>query len=185
MSLNSDKYQRAVGDLSAVVDAVPAGNWSAPSPCAGWTARELIGHLIGGFQRVSSVETGFHPGHDESPDSAGDDPAGAYAAARDAALGVLTEENLAKNVQSPMGEIPLDQQVGMFSTPDVLIHTWDLARAVGIEVKLDADLVQETYAALLPLDEMIRAAGVFGPKVETPAGADPQTALLCFTGRQP
>jgi hypothetical protein len=32
-----------------------------------------------------------------------------------------------------MGQIPLDQQVGRFSTPDVLIHTWDLAKAAGID----------------------------------------------------
>lgn len=73
----------------------------------------------------------------------------------------------------------------MFSTPDVLIHTWDLAWAAGIDVKLDGDLVRETYDALLPMDAMIRAANVFGPKVEPPAGADLQTTLLCFTGRQP
>jgi hypothetical protein len=40
------------------------------------------------------------------------------------------------------GQIPLDQQVGMFSTPDRLIHTWDLAKAAGIDVNLDADLLQ-------------------------------------------
>lgn len=185
MSQNSDKYRRAVADLSAVVDAVPADKWSDPSPCAGWAARHVVGHLMGGFQRISAVETGPSVEPEDPAAVAGDDPAAAYAEARDRALRVLSEENLAKNVQSPMGEIPLDQQVGMFSTPDVLIHTWDLAKAAGIEVKLDADLLQETYGALLPMDEMIRIAGVFGPKVEPPAGADLQTTLMCFTGRQP
>jgi len=184
VSENSDKYRRAVADLSAVVDAVPADRWSAPSPCAGWTASHLVGHLIGGFQRISAVETGPVPEPDPAT-AAGDDPAAAYAEARDQALGVLTDENLAKKVESPMGPISLDQEVGMFSTPDVLIHTWDLARAAGIAVELDADLVRETYGALLPLDAMIRTPAVFGPKVEPPADADLQTTLLCFTGRQP
>ena len=131
------------------------------------------------------METGPSVEPEDPAAVAGDDPAAAYAEARDRALRVLTEENLPRNVQSPMGEIPLDQLVGMFSTPDVLIHTWDLAKAARIDVKLDADLLQETYGALLPMDEMIRMPGVFGPKVEPPAGADLQTTLMCFTGRQP
>jgi uncharacterized protein (TIGR03086 family) len=185
MSANSDKYRRAVAGFSAIVDAVPADKWAAVSPCADWTAREVVGHVIGGSQMVSGVVTGHTPDFSNPTGAAGDDPAASYSKARDLALGALTEDNLAKNVQSPMGEIPLDQQIGMFSTPDVVIHTWDLAKAVGIDVKLDADLVQEIYDALLPIDEMIRAPNVFGPKVEPPAGADLQTTLMCFTGRQP
>jgi uncharacterized protein (TIGR03086 family) len=185
VSDNSEKFRRAVAGMSAVVEAVPIDEWSASSPCAEWTAGHVVGHVIGAFHRVSAVETGTSFGPDDHVVAVGDDPAAAYAEARDRALGVLTEDNLAKNVQSPMGQIPLDQQVGMFSTPDVLIHTWDLAKAVGIDVKLDAGLVQETYDALLPMDDMIRMAGVFGPKVEPPPGADLQTTLMCFTGRQP
>jgi hypothetical protein len=60
-----------------------------------------------------------------------------------------------------------------------------LAKTAGIDVKLDPALVDEVYNALLPIDAMIRMPNVFGPKVEPPAGADPQTLLICFTGRQP
>jgi uncharacterized protein (TIGR03086 family) len=184
-SSNTDKYRRAIAGFSAVVDAVPAEMWSASSPCEGWTARDVVGHVIGGTQMISAVATGLAPDFSDPAAAAGDDPATAFAKARDLALGALTEENLAKLVHGPIGEIPLDQHVGMFSTPDVLIHTWDLAKAAGIEVQLDAGLVRETYDALLPIDEMIRMPNVFGPKVEPPAGADPQTILMCFVGRQP
>jgi uncharacterized protein (TIGR03086 family) len=185
MSANSDKYRRAVAGFSAVVDAVPAESWSAVSPCAGWTARHVVGHVISGSRMISTVGSGQSPEFGDPVAAAGDDPAAAYAKARDLALGALSEDNLTKPVQSPMGEIPLDQQIGMFSTPDVLIHTWDLATAAGIDVKLDPELVQETYDALLPIDAMIRMPNVFGPKVEPPPGADLQTTLMCFTGRQP
>jgi uncharacterized protein (TIGR03086 family) len=183
MSESSEKYRRAVSGLTAVVEGVPTDRWSAPSPCEGWTAAHVVGHVVAGFHRVAAAA-----GPSEAPEqteAAPADPAAAYAAARDRALAVLTEENLAKTVQSPAGEMPLDQMVGMFSTPDVLIHSWDLAKAAGINVTLDPDLVRETYGALLPIDAMVRAAGVFGPKVEPPEGADPQTTLICFTGRQP
>jgi uncharacterized protein (TIGR03086 family) len=185
MSENSEKYGRAVDGFSAVVDAMPADKWSAKAPCEGWTARHIIGHVIGGSQMISTVQTGEPPDFSDAEKSAGDDPAASYKKARDLALGTLTPENLAKTVESPMGPMPLDQMIGMFSTADVLIHTWDLAKTAGIDVKLDPALVDEVYNALLPIDAMIRMPNVFGPKVEPPAGADAQTLLICFTGRQP
>ncbi len=36
-----------------------------------------------------------------------------------------------------------------------------------------------------PLDELLRASGQFGPKVELPDDADVQARLLAFIGRDP
>lgn len=185
MNDSAEKYRRAVRGLSSVVEAVPADGWYTPSPCAGWTARQVVGHVIGGLRAVAAVEDGPPPDPDDPGVLAGGDPAAAFAAARDRALDVLTEDNLGRALAGPVGTIMLEQKVAMFSTPDVLIHTWDLARAAGIDVQLDPALVRETYAAHLPMDAMLRSQHVFGPRVECPEGADPQTALLCFTGRSP
>ena len=35
------------------------------------------------------------------------------------------------------------------------------------------------------MDEVLRASGHYGPKVEVPADADEQTRLIAFTGRHP
>jgi hypothetical protein len=80
--------------------------------------------------------------------------------------------------------MPAEQLIGRMISSDVLIHTWDLARAVGGDERLDADAVTGTYSGLKPMDAMIRMPGVFGPKVTPPEGADEQTELLCFLGRQ-
>ena len=184
MSVNSDKYRRAVEGFSAVLDAVPADGWSAQSPCKEWTAKHVVGHVIGGSQMISAARTGETPNY-EPLDAAGDDPAAAYAAARQAALDTLTDEYLTKTIQSPMGEMPLDHMIGMILTNDVLIHTWDLARAVGTEVTLDPQLVEDAYNGLQAVDAMIRQDRIFGPKVEPPSDADMQTKLIAFTGRTP
>jgi uncharacterized protein (TIGR03086 family) len=185
MSDNSDKYRRAVEGFSAVVDKVPADKWSAPSPCSGWTAAHVVGHVIGGSQMISAAQTGEEPNFADPLGAAGDDPAASYAAARELALSTLTEEYLNKQVQSPFGEVPLDQMIGMILTNDVLIHTWDLAKAAGVDVTLDPQLAEEAYNGLQPMDAMVRSDRVFGPKVEPPADADIQTKLICFTGRTP
>ena len=34
-------------------------------------------------------------------------------------------------------------------------------------------------------DEQLRSGGQFGPRVEVPEDADPQTQLIAFSGRRP
>ena len=186
MSENSEKYRRAVSDFSKVVDAVPADKWVSVSPCEGWTAKHVIGHVIGGMQVISASQTGEPPQFGDPIAAAGDDPVRNYTAARDLALESLTEENLAKTVDGPGGgQMQLDQLIGMILANDVLIHTWDLAKAVGVEAKLDPELCEAALQAIEPMEEMVRQPSVFGPRVEPPADADAQTRLICFTGRQP
>jgi hypothetical protein len=65
----------------------------------------------------------------------------------------------------------------------VLVHTWDLARAVGGDEQLDAAAVAGAYDGLKPMDAMIRRPGVFGDKIER-SDVDMQTEFLAFLGRE-
>jgi hypothetical protein len=75
--------------------------------------------------------------------------------------------------------------VDMLVTPDVLIHTWDLARATGLDERLDEHIAAQTLIGMQPMDEALRASGHYGPRVKESAEADIQARLLAFTGRQP
>ena len=74
--------------------------------------------------------------------------------------------------------------IGRFICSDVLVHTWDVARATGGDETLDADAVTGSFAGLKPMDAMIRMPGVFGPKLEAAEGASEQDQFLAFIGRQ-
>ena len=84
-----------------------------------------------------------------------------------------------------VGEHRFDNAVGQFVLGDVLIHTWDLARAAGLDETLDPQLVHDTLVGIEPLDAILRSSGQYGPRVEAPPGADEQTMLIAFTGRKP
>jgi hypothetical protein len=71
--------------------------------------------------------------------------------------------------------MPAGQIIGRFVTMDLLVHIWDLARAVGADERLDEDSVGHAYEALKPMDAMIRQPNVFGLKLDPPPGADLQT----------
>jgi uncharacterized protein (TIGR03086 family) len=91
---------------------------------------------------------------------------------------------LAKEMDGPTGKMAVGEIINRFVAMDVLVHTWDLAHTVGADEHLDEEAVRQAYEALKPMDAMIRQPGVFGPKVEPPAGADLQTEFLCFLGRR-
>ena len=86
-------------------------------------------------------------------------------------------------VTLPFGEMTAKDGFG-FPLGDLLIHTWDLARAVGADDHLLSEACSVVYANLEPIDALIRAPGFFGPKLEPAADADAQDRLLAFVGRK-
>ena len=83
------------------------------------------------------------------------------------------------------GRHSVEDAIATFFLGDVLIHTWDLARATGLDEALDADEVHRMFEGIEPYDEMLRASGQYGPRVEVSDDADEQTKLIAFMGRQP
>jgi uncharacterized protein (TIGR03086 family) len=75
--------------------------------------------------------------------------------------------------------------MSMFGLGDVLVHTWDLARATGLDDTLDPDEVHRFLTAMEPMDEMMRKGTAFGDRIDVADNADEQTRLIAFTGRQP
>ena len=83
-----------------------------------------------------------------------------------------------------LGDVPVPEAVSRFYTADVFMHTWDLATATGQPHGMDQDLAAETLAGMEPMDQMLRASGQYGAKVEVPADADPVSRLMGFVGRR-
>lgn len=79
-------------------------------------------------------------------------------------------------------EVPLAMIVDGL-TRDLVIHTWDLARAVGGDERLPDDLVAVATAAMADVGPDQRIPGLYGQIVESPPGADAQTRLLALSGR--
>ncbi|MGB6208974.1 hypothetical protein [Mycobacterium sp.] len=69
-------------------------------------------------------------------------------------------------------------------TRDVLVHTWDLARAVGADDRLDARWCEHFYAALSSDPLALNASGMFGAPVAV-GDDDVQSKLLARLGRKP
>ena len=181
MSEAVDRYTRLADQFGARVEAAADDAWSNPSPCEGWTARDVVAHVVNGQRRIAAGLTGGEPS-EMRPD---EDPKDAYRSSYSALKAALQDESkLQETFESPLGPMPVEAFLGRILATDVLVHTWDLARAVGGDERLDEEAVAGAYSGLKPMDAMIRQPGVFGPKVEPPGGADLQTEFLCFLGRR-
>ena len=174
----------AVTPAPSPTACVAPATGTAPAPVAGWTACDVVRHLVEwfpGFLEAGS-EVRLPPGP-----SVDDDPVAAWQAPADAVQVVLDDPATASRMLSNphIGEVPLDQAIDRFYTADVFMHTWDLARATGQDDRLDPALCADLLAGMEPIDELLRQSGQYGPKVAVPDDADVQTRMLGFIGRDP
>jgi uncharacterized protein (TIGR03086 family) len=175
-----ERATRLVRAFDDRVRAVPPDCWSNPAPCEGWTARDVVTHVGNNLFGITAGLTGGEP----RQISADEDVLSGWDAAREQFLGALPSADLSTDLPGPFGPMPAEQLIGQLIATDVLVHTWDLARAVGGDEQLDPAAVSGAYSGLKPMDELIRRPGVFGPKIDAPADADEQTTFLCFLGRR-
>ncbi len=176
-----DRYRQVASGFDAAVIAATPEKWEAQSPCEQGKARDVVAHVVAGHRGViASVRGG-----ESKPLGADEDPRRAWEEAS-RTIGDITADPaaLAKEIDGPTGKMPAGQIIGRFVTMDLLVHTWDLARAIGADERLDEESVRHAYEALRPMDEVIRQPNVFGPKLEPPPGADLQTEFLYFLGRR-
>jgi uncharacterized protein (TIGR03086 family) len=183
MSEISDRYRKVAAQFTARVTAVPEGAWNNPAPCEGWVARDVVRHLVEWMPSLFfdgwSLASPVTPSVDE-------DPAGAWTAVCEAIQKALDDPEIAsREADIRPGRYGFAQAVDMFGTPDILVHTWDLARATGLDETLDPDEVRRLFRDMEPYDDVLRESGQYGARVEVPDEADEQTKLIAFTGRRP
>jgi uncharacterized protein (TIGR03086 family) len=181
MSQVQDSYRLVSSGFDAAVAAVSPEQWAAQSPCERWTARDVVAHVVEGHRGViANVKGG-----DSGPFGADEDPKGAWEQASQGIDQITGDPELvSKVVDGPTGKMAAGDIISQFVTMDLLVHTWDLARTVGVDEHLDEDSVRQAYEDLKPMDAMIRQPNTFGPKLDPPENADIQTEFLYFLGRR-
>jgi uncharacterized protein (TIGR03086 family) len=183
MSEPAERYRKVAAAFTDRVRAVPPDRWDDPAPCEGWVARDVVRHLVewlpAFFFTTWGIEAPAIPSVDE-------DPVAAWLALDRTIQGALDDPEVAGSERDTrMGRASFEATIDTICTGDVLIHTWDLARATGLDERLDPDEVHRMLVAAEPMDEALRSSGHYGPRVEVPHDADEQSRLLAFLGRHP
>lgn len=180
-------FVRALDGFEAVLMATPRDRWLSPSPCEGWCAVDVAGHVIAGLMVVEARAAGRSlPATDPDwRDVAGEDPVASWRAARSDMMAVLNPDALARRIRLGFGqEVTLGEWLEQYPL-ELLVHTWDLAQATGQSVVLDPDLVGPALESARRFAPQGREAGMLGPERPVADDADNQARLLAVFGRNP
>ena len=186
-SRSGQLFDEGLGFFTAIITQLSEDDWDRPTPCAGWTVRDVLGHLATSTSVAISIMQGRPP---TWPDAArpGDlvegDPVGFWRGTVVRARDVLRHADLARVVETPLGRTVADDLA--IPVIDLYVHAWDLGAAAGIAVQIPADVIDYAHAYIDPLpDDMVRGEGrAFGPQTPVPAGATPTERVIAWTGRR-
>jgi uncharacterized protein (TIGR03086 family) len=183
----ADLYTRCDAAFTARLHAVE-GRWAAPTLLPGWDVRALVQHIVVEERWAPPLFAGMtieEVGDLAEGDQLVPDPlTGAADASKNALAAVLDEGALERTVHLSFGDLPAAEYARQLAA-DHLVHAWDLARALGVDDRLDADAVQTVLEWFGTTEDLYRELGVIGPRVPVPDDADEQAQLLARFGRQP
>jgi uncharacterized protein (TIGR03086 family) len=176
-----DFFGRAVGQLS------PA-DWERDSPCSGWRALDVLGHVGQATRFGTALLQGTRP--DWSPV----EPPGAlvegapetwWTGLSGPAAAALSGVDLTQEVDSPAGRRSIGDGLS-FPALDLYIHGWDVARSGGVDLVIPAEAIEFAHTVIDPVPEdRIRNGRVFAAARPAPPDATDSEAFLAWTGRDP
>lgn len=137
-----DLDRRAALGTAALIDATSLGQYAAPTPCADWTVRDLLTHLIAGNVKYVEIGRGKEWARGAPDVVLDDDPGLMYRRTMDAMLEAWEQPGvLDRDTALPVGrgraELALYLHLG-----ETLVHGWDIARATGQLCLWDAEVVE-------------------------------------------
>jgi len=172
-----DDYLTNADRFSAVVDA--AGDWTAPSPCEGWTARDVVDHVVDSqrdFLSRQDLDAGSRP--------TGDAQAVWRAHLAGVRRVVADDAAVTREYDGYFGRTTVAETLADFYGFDLVVHRWDLGRALGQEVQWTEEEMDRLETAMKGFGDALYSDGVCKPAVDVPTDADRQTRLLGLMGRR-
>jgi uncharacterized protein (TIGR03086 family) len=146
------------------------GKWDRRSPCDAWDARGVLEHVIGFHDVLLLRPLGLKPNRPR------EDPQLRWQ---------LTYDSLTEVFETGRATRLDAYKLVPNLTRDVLVHTWDLARAVGAHDRLDPQWCELFYAGLPADPQELSASGMFNAPVAVRSDSDVQAKLLARLGRDP
>jgi len=183
MNAIADRYRTLADAFEAKVAGVRPDDWSNASPCADWSARDVVAHVIEVHgMMVRPLDTGLS----DAPEVA-DDPLAAFRSARADLERVLDDPAVADAEYDGMfGRTSVAATVDRFLGFDLVVHGWDLARATGQDETIPGAEVDRVLAFVEQIGtSTMRENGVTGPEVPVPPDAPAQDRMLGLLGRNP
>lgn len=175
-------YHAKAEALDQLGSSAGSQDWQRSSPCEGWSARDVIDHLVD-TQRDFLSQRELSLPEDAAKDDAGD-PAQRWQVHSHAVLSLLADPAVSGTAYDGyFGPTTVGETLAQFYGWDMLVHRWDLARALGADVTFTDSELDEIEGPLPMFGDQLYAEGICGPAVEVGADEPRQVQVLARLGR--
>jgi uncharacterized protein (TIGR03086 family) len=194
MDEHLEKFLSAQREFSARVSAVSEDQWQLPTPASEWTVADLVSHLIEEHRWAAPLMDG----HDM--EAAEKIVHGARSMPVDGGVGANLAEEwreaaiASADAFSADGALDREVQLSRGATPardyveemifDLVVHGWDLGKAIGYDQAFPNDLVEPVLAKVREFGDL-SGTGMFDKAVDVPDDAPAIDKLIALTGRHP
>lgn len=182
---------QAVTESVRLVGQVTTADLARPTPCADWTLHGLLRHMTTQHYGFAAASTGDGDPARWRPRPLGDDPVAAYRAAAECVLGAFaTHDLLDRGFPLPEftgGLLYPGAQAVSFHFVDYVVHSWDLARTLGLPVRFDSvllDAALEVARAVPGGEARLEPGAAFAPEIACPGGSRLDQVVAAL-GRSP
>jgi uncharacterized protein (TIGR03086 family) len=176
---------RGLDEFGNLVRQVRDEQWNAPTPCRDWDVRRLVNHVTVEQLWAPDVMAGKtieEVGDRYAGDQLGSDPVATWDSAAAGARAAFSEPDaLLGRVHLSYGDAAASHYCGEM-TIDLVVHAWDLARAIGADEQWDPELIGYALEQGEARGDQ-SATGFFDPPVPVSPDADPLTRMLALYGR--
>ena len=174
-----------------LVERARPADMARPTPCADWTLHGLVSHMAAQHYGFAAAAGGDGDLARWRPRRLGSDPVADYRASAETVLAAFSADGVLER-QFPLPEFtagpffPARQAVG-FHLVDYVVHSWDVAKTLGVEARLPGELLDAALqvAQAVPNGEARLAPGAaFSPAVAWRDGS-PLDRIVAALGRSP
>ncbi|WP_378733800.1 TIGR03086 family metal-binding protein [Nocardia brasiliensis] len=178
----SELDARALHDLVPIVEALTDADLAAPTPCTGWQVRDLLQHMNSEHEAVSELLLTEPAVLDEDPRKAFGQVISRWITATGSALA----EGRAIRVPKFGAEFSAESLLSIHFA-DMLVHRWDIAKALGVDPDLPKNLVDVALPIALSIPDTgpLRGVNGYAQAVPVPDSAAPTDRLVAALGRSP
>lgn len=164
--------------------AAGVGDWDAATPCEGWTARDVVRHVVDtqrDFLTARGLE-GLPPASDAQASDA--DPYAAWQQHR-AAVDAALPDLAGVTYDSYFGPSTIGATMADFYGWDLVVHGWDLASGSGQSWSLSDQEAERMMRTADGFGPALYSEGICAPAVPVADDAPLQDRLLARLGRDP
>jgi uncharacterized protein (TIGR03086 family) len=182
---------RAVRASVKIVSQLTEADLSAPTPCGQWSLTDLLVHMTAQHNGFAAAAAGGSDPAEWKEHPLGDAPIEMYRRSAERVVAAFS----ASDVLEQRFALPDFSTETTFSAGlalcahfiDYVVHSWDVAKTLGVPVEFEADLLEIAVAVAeaVPGGEARLAPGAaFGVEVDWAGGSD-LDRIVAMLGRSP